>query len=127
MFKCNCCGETFEEPKILHESRGEYWGFPSYEDIAVSPCCEEDFTEGKMYHVDGKVYALVNSEIVDESGRVYTVPNGEMMQVADFDDEYFAEDDGEALYDEVLADQMTKWCCKFGDDIDVDIEVYWEV
>ena len=79
-----------------------------------------------MYHVEGKVYALVNSEIVDERGRVYTVPNGEMMQVADFDGEYFAEDDGEALYDEVLADQMTKWCCKFGDDIDVDIEVYWE-
>ena len=126
MFKCNCCGETFEKPIVIRESRGEYWGLPCYEELTVSPCCKDDFTEGKMYHVEGKVYALVNSEIVDERGRVYTVPNGEMMQVADFDGEYFAEDDGESLYDEVLADQMTKWCCKFGDDIDVDIEVYWE-
>lgn len=110
MFKCNCCGETFEAPKMITESRGEFWGMPCYENIAVSPCCEEDFTEGKMYHVEGKVYALID---------------GEMYQVADFDGEYFAEDDGEALYDEVLADQMTKWCCKFGDDIDVDIE-FWE-
>lgn len=125
MFKCNCCGELFEEPKMIAESRGEYWGMPCYEKIAVSPCCEEDFTEGRMYHAEGKVYALVNSEIVDEKGRVYTVPDGEMMQVADFDGEYFAEDDGEALYDEVLVDQMTKWCWKFGDDIDVDIE-FWE-
>lgn len=126
MFKCNCCGELFEEPKMIAESRGEYWGMPCYEKIAVSPCCEEDFTEGRMYHAEGKVYALVNSEIVDEKGRAYTVPDGEMMQVADFDGEYFAEDNGEALYDEVLADQQSEWCWKFGDDIDVDIEVYWE-
>ncbi len=111
MYKCDCCGKLFEEPKMIAESRGEYWGMSCYEKIAVSPCCEEDFTEGKMYHAEGKVYALIDDE---------------MHQVADFEGEYFAEDDGESLYDEVLAEQMTKWCSKFGDDIDVDIEVYWE-
>ena len=126
MFKCNCCGKTFEEPMVVRESRGEYWGFPCYENIAVSPCCKEDFTEGKMYHVEGKVYASVDAEIVDERGRTHTIAGGETMQVAEFDGEYFAEDDGGALYDEVLADQQSEWCWKFGDDIDVDIEVYWE-
>lgn len=111
MFKCDCCGRTFEEPKILHESRGEYWGFPCYEDIAVSPCCNDSFEEGKTFYAEGKVYALIDDE---------------MVEVADFDGEYFAENDGEALYDEVLAEQMSKWCWKFGDGIDVDIEVYWE-
>ena len=108
MYKCDCCGKLFETPKMIAESRGEYWGVPCYEKIAVSPCCEEDVKE---YHAEGKVYALIDDE---------------MHQVADFEGEYFAEDDGEALYDEVLTDQMTKWCSKFGDDIDIDIETYWE-
>lgn len=111
MFKCNCCGELFEEPKILHESRGEYWGMPCYENIAVSPCCEEDFTEGKMYHAEGKVYAFIDDE---------------MTEVADFEGEYFAEDDGESLYDEIYTEQVTKYYHRFGEDIDIDIETYWE-
>ena len=116
MFKCNSCGKIFDEPYnySVEESRGEYWGIPCTETMYYSECphCgEDDFVEGKMFYVEGKVYALVDDE---------------MCQVADFDGEYFAEDDGEALYDEVLADQMTKWCSKFGDDLDVDIEAYWE-
>lgn len=110
MYKCDCCGKLFETPKMIAESRGEYWGVPCYEKIAVSPCCEEDFTEVKEYHAEGKVYAFIDDE---------------MHQVADFDGEYTVENEDE-LYDEVLAEQMSKWCHKFGDDLDVDIEVYWE-
>jgi len=110
MYKCNCCGNIFEEPIVVRESRGEYWGMPCYEKITVSPCCKEDFTEVKEYHAEGKVYALIDDE---------------MHQVADFDGEYTVENEDE-LYDEVLAEQMSKWCHKFGDDLDVDIEVYWE-
>ncbi len=66
----------------------------------------------KEYYAEGKVYALIE---------------GEMYQVADFSGRYFVENDCEALYDAVFTEQMMKWCSKFGDDIDVDIEVYWEV
>ena len=113
MYKCEACGGLFEHPKMIAESRGEFWGFPAYEEIPYSPCCEDDFIEGKTYYAEGKTY-------------YYDEDEHKSIQIADFDGEYFAEDDGEALYDEVLADQMTKWCSKFGDDIDVDIEVYWE-
>ena len=54
MYKCDCCGKLFETPKMIAESRGEYWGVPCYEKIAVSPCCEEDFTEVKEYHASGR-------------------------------------------------------------------------
>ena len=26
MYKCDCCGKLFETPKMIAESRGEYWG-----------------------------------------------------------------------------------------------------
>ena len=110
MFKCTACGELFETPKMISESRGEFWGIPCCEDVPVSPCCDDDFVEVKEYHAEGKVYALIDDE---------------MHQVADFEGEYTVENEDE-LYDEVLAEQMSKWCSKFGDDLDVDIEVYWE-
>lgn len=44
-FICLDCGKTFDEPKIEHEYRGEYWGFPSYEDVAYCPYCMGDFEE----------------------------------------------------------------------------------
>lgn len=49
--KCICCncGKVFDEKKIkiISEYRGEFWGMPSYENVEVSPCCEDDFDEVK--------------------------------------------------------------------------------
>lgn len=44
-FRCYKCGQLFDWPKIVKESRGEYWGFPAYEDTAYSPCCMDSFEE----------------------------------------------------------------------------------
>lgn len=46
MYKCNDCGEVFDEPKYVQESRGEFWGAPCSETMAYCPHCEsEDFEE----------------------------------------------------------------------------------
>lgn len=116
MFKCNHCGKIFDEPYnySVEEDRGEYWGVPCTETVYFSECPEcgsDDFEEGTLYHAEGVVYALID---------------GKMVAVADFDGEYFAKNDGDALYDAIFEEQTTKWNWKFGDDIDVDIEGYWE-
>jgi len=41
-FICHNCGETFDEPKIVYESRGEFWGTPAYEPMAYCPACGSD-------------------------------------------------------------------------------------
>ena len=38
-FKCEECGKLFGYPKIVKESRGEYWGIPCHEDVAYCPHC----------------------------------------------------------------------------------------
>ena len=43
MFRCGDCENEFNEPKIIRESRGEFWGMPAYEDIGVCPYCGSDF------------------------------------------------------------------------------------
>ena len=46
MYKCNECGEIFDEPKEVQEGRGEFWGMPAYETMYYCPYCEsEDFEE----------------------------------------------------------------------------------
>lgn len=45
MYKCEDCGTVFAEPKIIAESRGEWFGFPSYEEMAYCPNCTGDFRE----------------------------------------------------------------------------------
>lgn len=45
MFVCLECGEVFENVAIWHEDRGEYFGFPSYEECCGSPCCHGDYVE----------------------------------------------------------------------------------
>lgn len=42
MFRCECCKEVFQEPRIIEESRGEFWGAPAYERVAVCPWCGSD-------------------------------------------------------------------------------------
>lgn len=41
MFKCEC-GHIFEEPKVVHESRGEFWGAPCWEKMYYCPHCGSD-------------------------------------------------------------------------------------
>ena len=47
MYRCKECGNLFDEDdvKIVEESRGEYWGFPCYEKMRLSPCCECNFED----------------------------------------------------------------------------------
>lgn len=45
-FVCEDCGRPFGHPKIIKESRGEYWGIPCFEDVGVCPHCGSgDFFE----------------------------------------------------------------------------------
>ena len=41
---CNDCEKVFdaEEMETIFESRGEYWGFPAYEEIGLCPFCHSD-------------------------------------------------------------------------------------
>ena len=45
IFRCSKCDRIFFHLDWLRESRGEWFGFPSYEDVPVSPCCEDSFYE----------------------------------------------------------------------------------
>ena len=55
MFRCNCCGNIFEEPKLVMESRGEFWGSPAYESMYYCPFCgDEDFEEYRKIEDEGE-------------------------------------------------------------------------
>lgn len=46
MFKCNECGEIFEDPEQRQEYMGEFWGMPAYETFSYCPNCgSEEFDE----------------------------------------------------------------------------------
>lgn len=45
MLYCYCCNTTFETPKMVPESRGEFWGIPCWEDMAYCPNCDGDEIE----------------------------------------------------------------------------------
>ena len=42
MYKCNECGEEFDEPVSYPECVGEYWGAPAYQSFYMCPCCKSD-------------------------------------------------------------------------------------
>lgn len=41
MFRCEC-GAVFEHPKMVPESRGEFWGVPCWENMYYCPVCGDD-------------------------------------------------------------------------------------
>lgn len=50
MFVCNNCKMGFDEPKMVPESRGEFWGFRCSEDMYYCPYCGyDDFDEEKSH------------------------------------------------------------------------------
>lgn len=56
MFICLECGRIFEEPKLIKESRGEFWGAPCYEEWPGCPFCYcgniEEYFEEDDYEED---------------------------------------------------------------------------
>lgn len=42
MYRCNDCGCEFFQPKVVEESRGEFWGIPCSETMYYCPNCESD-------------------------------------------------------------------------------------
>lgn len=62
MYKCNCCGKTFEHPACVSESRGEFWGMPAFEDVYYCPFCDsEDYDD-----VDCDENGILNELELDE-------------------------------------------------------------
>ena len=58
---CEECGKSFGWPDNIKESRGEYWGIPCSEDVAVCPHCGSgQFHETK----------------IDESGNIHLFERG---------------------------------------------------
>ena len=43
ILKCGDCMKRFFEPQIFREPRGDFWGMPAYEDVAVCPYCGSEF------------------------------------------------------------------------------------
>ena len=41
-FKCLDCGRIFDSPKVVEESRGEFWGMPCTETMYYCPYCGGD-------------------------------------------------------------------------------------
>lgn len=60
MLICLECGKTFEEDEIKHwkEDRGEFWGFPSYENMSGCPHCQGDYEEAYECENCGKYFTL---------------------------------------------------------------------
>lgn len=42
MFVCLECGEMFEEPLILYDNLGEFWGAPAQDAYGACPNCKSD-------------------------------------------------------------------------------------
>lgn len=42
-YKCNCCNEVFDEPRVIRETHGFHDGF--YETFCICPYCGGDYTE----------------------------------------------------------------------------------
>lgn len=38
-YVCYDCGEEFDYPRIVSESRGEFWGMPAFEEMGYCPYC----------------------------------------------------------------------------------------
>ena len=53
---CKDCGKVFDGDEIerRYESRGEFWGVPCSEEIAVCPRCGGDFNEAKQCKICGE-------------------------------------------------------------------------
>lgn len=39
LYVCDSCSKVFANPKTIKESRGEWFGFPSYEEFDACPYC----------------------------------------------------------------------------------------
>lgn len=60
MFKCNCCGNIFEEGEegTRREYIGSFWGAPAYKEYDVCPSCRsDDFDEAENCEICGEVVA----------------------------------------------------------------------
>lgn len=71
IYRCKKCGEIFFYVDSIKESRGEWFGFPSYEEIAVSPCCNREFydleKEEKLELSEEEICkAIENEELYEE-------------------------------------------------------------
>ena len=54
MFKCEKCGQLFENPLTIKEEVGEFGGVPAYQNFSVSPCCEESYVEVEKCKICGE-------------------------------------------------------------------------
>lgn len=54
-YKCYDCGHIFEsgEESFWSESRGEFWGFPCYENVSGCPKCKGEYGETKKCEICG--------------------------------------------------------------------------
>lgn len=44
-YRCGNCGNEFDEPDIIQECMGEFWGAPAYQTFEVCPYCGEEIIE----------------------------------------------------------------------------------
>lgn len=73
-YKCVECGHIFEEGEQARweESRGEFWGMPSYETLSGCPICKGDYEETvrcsvcKSEHFEDELNGGVCDECIDE-------------------------------------------------------------
>ena len=54
MFLCTECEKIFETPIHWEEDRGEYFGFPAYEDVSGCPYCRGSYIEAHQCNCCGE-------------------------------------------------------------------------
>lgn len=99
MFYCESCGNVFDEPDEVEESRGEFWGMPCSETMYYCPCCgDNDFS--KIMEMDGYDKPIYINSYYWETTIVGKDGNGSYT-------ENFSEESFEENWKEILEDYRT--------------------
>lgn len=56
MYICQCCGGRFETPVLWRESRGEYFGYPVYEEVLGCPYCGGSYENELLRTIRSELY-----------------------------------------------------------------------
>lgn len=70
MYKCNGCGEVFEQPKEARETHGFTDG--THETLSVCPCCSADYSEAEQckqcgeWHFEDEIFGGLCADCITD-------------------------------------------------------------
>lgn len=81
MYVCLDCNRLFTIPVTWRESRGEYFGYPTYEEFMGSPCCKGNYVEAKECSCCGDY--ITDTFIKTDDGKRYCKDCCTHMEIGD--------------------------------------------